>query len=186
MPFELVLIDSANKPRWFIDAYAPATTPALQGTPGGADNSGEWVGQSEDLLERAMGQCTHVAAVCAQRGPLSHTQASVLGEKLMSAIIGGRTLGSVHPEGQLLAQQCLTKAGVLSLSEEAEVHVHTDDELRAMLVAAAVAAVAEIERHVASSGGPFMAGDRPDSADALMGSVLYVVGRCRLNLSNPS
>ena len=28
---------------------------------------------------------------------------------------------------------------------------------------------------MATSGGPFMAGDRPDSADALMGSVLYVV-----------
>jgi glutathione S-transferase len=59
VPFELVLVDGGAKPQWFTQAYPPAMTPAMQGTPGGVDG-GDWVGGFDALLERAAGQSPHV------------------------------------------------------------------------------------------------------------------------------
>ena len=139
----------------------------------------------------------NVAAVATQRGPLSLNQAKRLGEKLNSALVGGRVLGSATPAGRAFALECLEKAGVL-LEEQQSM---SDDELRSVLAAAAAAAVAEIESHVRVSsvsdsansdesesdssekgkkggssraGVKFMAGETPDAADALMATVLLV------------
>ena len=143
-------------------------------------------------------------AVAAQRGPspLSLTQAKALGEKLMASLVGGRILGSSLDSGKAIAHECLLKAGFLPAAPESqptesdsqidevlrglppeesesrpiasETNGRTDEELRGLFAASALAAIAELERLVSSSGGPFMAGEAPDGADALMASVLLV------------
>ena len=66
--------------------------------------------------------------MAAQRGPLSLTQAKLLGEKLNASLIGGRALGSTLDAGKALARNCLDKAGII-VPEESESQP-TDHELR--------------------------------------------------------
>ena len=169
VPFELILIDHYAKPQWFRDAYPPAKTPAMQGTPGGVD-SGEWVGGFSDLLERAVGQSVQVARIARQRGPLSLKDAETLCEKLTSALVGGRVLGSKYPAGKAYARQCLERAGVLP----EEYMSKSDDELSVTLGGRAAEAVTELEGHITALKGPFIAGQTPDASDALVASVLLV------------
>ena len=169
VPFELILIDHYAKPQWFRDAYPPAKTPAMQGTPGGVD-SGEWVGGFSDLLERAVGQSVQVARIARQRGPLSLKDAETLCEKLTSALVGGRVLGSKYPAGKAYARQCLERAGVLP----EEYMSKSDDELSVTLGGRAAEAVTELEGHITALKGPFIAGQIPDASDALVASVLLV------------
>jgi len=169
VPFELILIDHYAKPQWFRNAYPPAKTPAMQGTPGGVD-SGEWVGGFSDLLERAVGQSTQVARIARQRGPLSLKDAERLCEKLTSSLVGGRVLGSKHPAGKAYGRQCLERAGV----PPEEYMSKSDDELRLALCVRASEAVARLEGHITALKGPFIAGQIPDASDALVASVLLV------------
>jgi hypothetical protein len=37
VPYDTYLIDSQDKPEWFLEAFAAGTTPAMLGTPGGLD-----------------------------------------------------------------------------------------------------------------------------------------------------
>ena len=168
VPFELVLIDQANKPRWFTDAYPPAMTPAMQGTPGGVAG-GDWVGGFSALLDRATKQSPRVAAVATQRSALTFKEAKSLAERLTSALLGGRAVGSAEPEGRSFARECLERVGL----QHEEQQTKSDDELRDVLATAAVATVAEIETYVRASDS-FMAGDAPDAADAVMATVLLV------------
>ena len=169
VPFELILIDHYAKPQWFRNAYPPAKTPAMQGTPGGVD-SGEWVGGFSDLLERAVGQSTQVARIARQRGPLSLKDAERLCEKLTSSLVGGRVLGSKHPAGKAYGRQCLEHAGV----PPEEYMSKSDDELRLALCVRASEAVTQLEGHITALKGPFIAGQIPDASDALVASVLLV------------
>ena len=169
VPFELILIDHYAKPQWFRNAYPPAKTPAMQGTPGGVD-SGEWVGGFSDLLERAVGQSTQVARIARQRGPLSLKDAERLCEKLTSSLVGGRVLGSKHPAGKAYGRQCLERAGV----PPEEYMSKSDDELRLALCVRASEAVTQLEGHITALKGPFIAGQIPDASDALVASVLLV------------
>ena len=169
VPFELILIDHYAKPQWFRNAYTPAKTPAMQGTPGGVD-SGEWVGGFSDLLERAVGQSTQVARIARQRGPLSLKDAERLCEKLTSSLVGGRVLGSKHPAGKAYGRQCLERAGV----PPEEYMSKSDDELRLALCVRASEAVTQLEGHITALKGPFIAGQIPDASDALVASVLLV------------
>ena len=43
--------EEVNKPRWFMDAYTPGLTPAMQGTPGGVPG-GTWVGPTPSYPPR--------------------------------------------------------------------------------------------------------------------------------------
>jgi hypothetical protein len=107
----------------------------------------------------------NVAAVATQRGPLSLNQAKRLGEKLNSALVGGRVLGSATPAGRAFALECLEKAGVL-LEEQQSMSDSDESESDS----------SEKGKKGGSSraGVKFMAGETPDAADALMATVLLV------------
>ena len=74
VPFETYLIDSEDKPAWFLEAFPAGTTPAMQGTPGGVD-TGEWVGDFDEIMARAKTQHPRFAQVACDRGPLTTQQA---------------------------------------------------------------------------------------------------------------
>ena len=51
LEFETYLIDSNDKPEWFLEGHPAATTPAILGTPGGTSQT-EWAGETKDIIAR--------------------------------------------------------------------------------------------------------------------------------------
>lgn len=167
--FELVEIDRNCKQSWFRDAFPEFLTPAVQGTPGGVDDSGEWFGDSNRILQRARETDDRVATTAVIRGQMTLTTAAKLGETLKAALVCGRVLGTNFEQGKQFVQECLEKCGVDENVDEQ----HT----RTALVEVGAETVLEIESlltHAEKPPGPFLGGQTPDAADAYLVPALWV------------
>ena len=166
--FELVEIDRNCKQAWFRDAFPEFTTPAVQGTPGGYDG-GEWIGDSNEIVQRAVEQSASVKNMAVIRGPLTLSRAAKLGETVKAALVCGRVLGTKHELGQNFVDDCLRKCE-LELDEDENV-------TRRAVIEVGARCVAEIESLLTSTekpAGPFLGGTDPDASDAYLVPNLWV------------
>ena len=159
MEFVPILIDGTDKPKWFKDAYEVAKTPAFLGQPGG--NGDEWTGEFEVILGnlKASGNA-HLLAMCEPGAVAVETiekHASTAGFASALSFIAGTTTEG----GKMLMMGLGGEAGLIKEGEPA-------DEFRDRMVRATRDAFGELEKifaELASSGKPFLGGDKPNQAD---------------------
>ena len=159
MEFVPILIDGGDKPKWFKDAYEVAKTPAFLGQPGG--NGDEWTGEFEDILSnlKASGNA-ELLAMCEPGGVAVETiekHASTAGFAAALSFIAGTTTEG----GKMLMMGLGGEAGLIKEGEPA-------DEFRDRMVQTTRDAFGELEKifaELASSGKPFLGGDKPNQAD---------------------
>ena len=159
MEFVPILIDGTDKPKWFKDAYEVAKTPAFLGQPGG--NGDEWTGEFEVILGnlKASGNAD-LLAMCEPGAVAVETiekHASTAGFASALSFIAGTTTEG----GKMLMMGLGGEAGLIKEEEPA-------DEFRDRMVQATRDAFGELEKifaELASSGKPFLGGDKPNQAD---------------------
>ena len=159
MEFVPILIDGGDKPKWFKDAYEVAKTPAFLGQPGG--NGDEWTGEFKDILGnlKASGNA-ELLAMCEPGGVAVETvekHASTAGFAAALSFIAGTTTEG----GKMLMMGLGGEAGLIKEGEPA-------DEFRDRMVQTTRDAFGELEKifaELASSGKPFLGGDKPNQAD---------------------
>ena len=159
MEFVPILIDGGDKPKWFKDAYEVAKTPAFLGQPGG--NGDEWTGEFKDILGnlKASGNA-ELLAMCEPGGVAVETvekHASTAGFAAALSFIAGTTTKG----GKMLMMGLGGEAGLIKEGEPA-------DEFRDRMVQTTRDAFGELEKifaELASSGKPFLGGDKPNQAD---------------------
>ena len=159
MEFVPILIDGTDKPKWFKDAYEVAKTPAFLGQPGG--NGDEWTGEFEVILGnlKASGNAD-LLAMCEPGAVAVETiekHASTAGFAAALSFIAGTTTEG----GKMLMMGLGGEAGLIKEGEPA-------DEFRDRMVRATRDAFGELEKifaELASSGKPFLGGDKPNQAD---------------------
>ena len=159
MEFVPILIDGTDKPKWFKDAYEVAKTPAFLGQPGG--NGDEWTGEFEDILGnlKASGNAD-LLAMCEPGAVAVETiekHASTAGFASALSFIAGTTTEG----GKMLMMGLGGEAGLIKEEEPA-------DEFRDRMVRTTRDAFGELEKifaELASSGKPFLGGDKPNQAD---------------------
>ena len=176
MEFVPILIDGTDKPKWFKDAYEVAKTPAFLGQPGG--NGDEWTGEFEIILGnlKASGNAD-LLAMCEPGAVAVETiekHASTAGFASALSFIAGTTTEG----GKMLMMGLGGEAGLIKEGEPA-------DEFRDRMVRATRDAFGELEKifaELASSGKPFLGGDKPNQADVyaltmiLFGHNIYLGG----------
>ena len=155
---------------WFLEAFPAGTTPAMQGSPGGVD-SGEWVGDLDEILARAKTQHPRFAQVACDRGPLTTQQAGDMCTRLAMSQFAALFAESESEGGKQMLGYLMDQAKVKFDVIEGETGVDT----KRRLIGIALEMYAEVEAVLCSLPGPgvFLGGEAPDQADAFMGTMLF-------------
>ena len=166
LEFETYLIDSNDKPEWFLQGHPAGTTPAILGTPGGTSQT-EWAGETKDIIARLKEQSaafrawSDKPAMDAEKFELD--KVSALFEATSFACIGSLVADTTDPAAM----------GILAFLG----HKFEDDEPHAArkerVVKTFLDGVTEMEVLIASLDGKFIGGDEPCVVDLYALSMMY-------------
>ena len=169
LEFDTYLIDSRDKPEWFVSGWEAGTTPALLGTPGGVSQT-EWAGGFDDSIARLKTQSESFVAFLAKPSVNEkHTAEYVagLGAKFgfvgMSALIADTT----DQNGFGLVKGMCASAGVECLDDE------TPGARKKRLVKIVQETLLELNEVCVSLDGQFIGGESPCQADCFLVTMLY-------------
>lgn len=166
LEFETYLIDSNDKPEWFLEGHPAGTTPAILGTPGGTSQT-EWAGETKDIIARLKEQSaafrawSDKPAMDAEKFELD--KVSALFEATSFACIGSLVADTTDPAAM----------GILAFLG----HKFEDNEPHAArkerVVKTFLDGVTEMEVLIASLDGKFIGGDEPCVVDVYAFTMLY-------------
>ena len=170
LEYDTYLIDSRDKPSWFVDNWAEATTPALLGTPGGVSNT-KWSGGFDTTVACLKEQSPQFVEWL-ERKPVNekHTIEYVggLGSKFgftsMSALIADTSMEA----GLGLVKGMCGGAGLTEWPED-----ESPKDRKQRLVKFVQVVLAELDEVVKSLDGKFVGGDAPCEADCHLLTFLY-------------
>ena len=167
MEFETFLIDSKDKPAWFLDAFPAGTTPAILGTPGGVD-TGEWTGGSDGILANLRGEATFEAWY-AKGGKFTAEEiagvAKAAGFGTIVTLIAETELESGFKLIGFMGGDCGYTL------EDGEAPAARKVRFNAVLREA----IAKLETMISSLEGKFVGGDDPNEADVTAVTMLFVL-----------
>ena len=171
LEFETYLIDSNDKPEWFLEGYPAGTTPAILGTPGGVSQT-EWAGETKDIIERMKEQIDafRVWSDKPATDAETHTVDTVnaLFEPTAFACLSSLFADTTDPAA----------AGLLGFFgqkfEDDEPHAARKERV----VKKFLDGVTEMEAMVASLNGKFFGGDEPCVVDLYAITMLFFMNSC--------
>ena len=166
LEFETYLIDSKDKPEWFLQGHPAGTTPAILGTPGGTSQT-EWAGETKDIIARLKEQSaafrawSDKPAMDAEKFELD--KVSALFEAMGFGCLGSLVADTTDPAAIALL-------GFLGLKfEDDEPHAARKERV----VKTFLDGVTEAEVLIASLDGKFIGGDEPCVVDLYALSMMY-------------
>ena len=163
LDFETVLIDSYDKPKWFLEALPAGQTPAILGPPGG-DDSGSWVEGTDNILANLRKDPTFAAwfdRPCVVPEAEIKAKISKAAFACIAAFIAESKTG-------LGVMKFMSGAGGFDLPEDED-----GKDRRERCNAIVKEGVLELESIIGGLEGDFLGGDEPGSADVTLCTMLF-------------
>ena len=163
LEFETVLIDSKEKPEWFLEAFPAGTTPAILGAPGGED-SGKWVEGTDNILAN-LRKDPKFAAWYDRPCVLSDDE---IKPKILKAAFANVVAFIAESKTGFGMMKFMSGMGGFDLPEDED-----GKDRRERCNAIVKEGTLELESIIAGLENDFLGGDEPGSADVTLCTMLF-------------